>query len=43
MTEVLSVGRYMNHIVSTEQGRRFTERLRIFDNDLIVNSRIAPI
>lgn len=43
MPEVLSVGRYIDHIVSTEQGLRFAQRLCIFDNDLIANSLIAPI
>ncbi len=43
MPEVLSVGRYLDHIVDTAEGLRFAERLVIFDNDLIANSLIDPI
>ena len=43
MPEVLSVGRYLDHIVDTEAGLRFAERLVIFDNDLVANSLIDPI
>ena len=43
MPEILSVGRYLDRIVSTPEGLRFAERLVIFDNDLIANSIITPI
>ena len=43
MPELLSVGRYLDHIVDTAEGLRFAERLVIFDNDLIANSLIDPI
>jgi salicylate 5-hydroxylase small subunit len=43
MPETLSVGRYLDHIVHTEAGLRFAQRLCIFDNDLIANSLIYPI
>ena len=43
MPEVLSVGRYLDHIVRTQSGLRFAQRLAIFDNDLIANSLIDPI
>ena len=43
MPEILSVGRYLDRIVDTADGFRFTERLCIFDNDLIPNSLIYPI
>jgi salicylate 5-hydroxylase small subunit len=43
MPEVLSVGRYIDHIVSTDAGLKFAKRLVIFDNDLIANSLIYPI
>jgi salicylate 5-hydroxylase small subunit len=43
MPDVLSTGRYLDHVVHTAEGLRFAERLVIFDNDLIPNSLIAPI
>jgi salicylate 5-hydroxylase small subunit len=43
LPEILSVGRYLDHIVHTPEGWRFAERLAIFDNDLIANSIIDPI
>jgi salicylate 5-hydroxylase small subunit len=43
MPEILSVGRYLDHIVDTPAGLRFAQRLAIFDNDLIANSVILPI
>ena len=43
MPEVLSVGRYLDHIVRTESGLRFAQRLAIFDNDLVANSLIYPV
>lgn len=43
MAEILSTGRYIDHVRRTAEGLRFAERLVIFDNDLIPNSLIAPI
>jgi salicylate 5-hydroxylase small subunit len=43
MPEVLSVGRYIDHIVATDAGLKFAKRQVIFDNDLIANSLIYPI
>ena len=43
LPEILSVGRYVDRIVVTPAGLRFSERLVIFDNDLIPNSIIDPI
>lgn len=43
MPEILSVGRYLDRVVATDEGLRFAERLVIFDNDLIANSIVAPI
>jgi salicylate 5-hydroxylase small subunit len=43
MPEILSVGRYLDRVVSTADGLRFAQRLAIFDNDLIANSLIYPI
>ncbi len=43
LPEILSVGRYLDRIVTTPEGLRFAERLVIFDNDLIPNSIIDPL
>ena len=43
MPEILSVGRYLDRMVRTEQGLKFSQRMCIFDNDLIANSMIKPI
>jgi salicylate 5-hydroxylase small subunit len=43
LPEVLSVGRYIDHVVTTADGLKFAQRLVIFDNDLIANSLIYPI
>lgn len=43
LPEILSTGRYLDRIVRTPEGLRFTQRLCIFDNDLIANSLIKPI
>ena len=43
MPEILSVGRYVDRVVPTPQGLRFSQRLCIFDNDLLPNSLIYPI
>ena len=43
MPEILSVGRYLDRMQRTPQGLKFTQRLCIFDNDLIPNSLIYPI
>ena len=43
LPEILSVGRYLDHVVPTPEGLRFAQRLVIFDNDLIPNSIIDPI
>lgn len=43
MPEILSTGRYLDHVVRTPEGLRFAERHVIFDNDLIANSIIAPV
>jgi salicylate 5-hydroxylase small subunit len=43
MPEVLSVGRYIDHVVKTASGLKFAQRWVIFDNDLIANSLIYPI
>jgi salicylate 5-hydroxylase small subunit len=43
MPEILSVGRYQDRVVDSPDGLRFSQRLCIFDNDLIPNSLIYPI
>jgi salicylate 5-hydroxylase small subunit len=43
MPEILSVGRYIDHVVQTPDGLRLRQRLAVFDNDLIANSIIDPI
>ncbi|WP_326538973.1 aromatic-ring-hydroxylating dioxygenase subunit beta [Pseudorhodoferax sp.] len=43
LAEILSTGRYVDHVQRSAEGLRFAERLVIFDNDLIPNSLIAPI
>ena len=43
MPEILSVGRYIDRVVSTADGLKFAERVAVFDNDLIANSLIYPI
>jgi salicylate 5-hydroxylase small subunit len=43
LPEVLSVGRYIDHVMTTVEGLKFAQRLVIFDNDLIANSLIYPI
>lgn len=43
LPEILSTGRYLDHMVRTPDGLRFAQRCCIFDNDLIANSLIKPI
>ncbi len=43
LPEILSVGRYQDQVVETADGLKFSQRLCIFDNDLIPNSLIYPI
>jgi salicylate 5-hydroxylase small subunit len=41
--EIYSVGRYIDTIVTTEQGLKFSKKFCVFDNELISNSMIYPI
>ena len=43
MPEILSVGRYIDRVVSSADGLKFAERVAVFDHDLIANSLIYPI
>ncbi len=40
---VFNVGRYIDTVVSTDQGLKFAQRLCIFDSEMIPNSIIYPI
>ena len=41
--DIYSVGRYLDRIVNTDDGLRFSQKFCIFDNDIIPNSLIYPI
>jgi salicylate 5-hydroxylase small subunit len=43
LSEIFSVGRYIDIIRKTEEGLKFKSRLCIFDSELIPNSIIYPI
>ena len=43
LTTVFNVGRYLDHVVRTEQGLRFASRICIYDSEMIPNSIIYPI
>ena len=43
MPEILSTGRYLDRMQRTEDGLKFSQRICVFDNDLIANSLIYPI
>jgi salicylate 5-hydroxylase small subunit len=43
LTSVFNVGRYIDRIVSNENGLQFSERLCIYDSEMIPNSIIYPI
>jgi salicylate 5-hydroxylase small subunit len=40
---VYNVGRYIDTIVQTQEGLKFSERLCIYDSEMIPNSIIYPI
>jgi salicylate 5-hydroxylase small subunit len=42
-SEVFNAGRYLDRIVTVQQGLRFAEKICIFDSELIPNSIIYPI
>ena len=43
LSTVFNVGRYIDRVVSTPDGLKFTERLAIYDSEMIPNSIIYPI
>jgi salicylate 5-hydroxylase small subunit len=42
-SEVFNAGRYLDRIVTAQQGLRFAEKICIFDSELIPNSIIYPL
>lgn len=42
-SEIYNAGRYIDQIVRTETGLKFSEKLCVFDSELIPNSMIYPI
>jgi salicylate 5-hydroxylase small subunit len=40
---VFNVGRYIDRVVSTPEGLKFSSRLCVFDSEMIPNSIIYPI
>ena len=43
MPHVLSVGRYIDKLVMIDGSLKFSQRIAVFDNDLLPNSVIKPI
>ena len=43
VSEVFNVGRYIDEIVPTEDGLKFSRRLCVYDSELVLNSLIYPI
>lgn len=43
LTTVFNVGRYLDAVVRTDRGLRFSSRLCIYDSELIPNSIIYPL
>jgi len=42
-SEVYSVGRYIDEIVQTPDGLKFSSRLCVYDSEMVLNSLIYPI
>jgi salicylate 5-hydroxylase small subunit len=42
-TEVYNVGRYVDEIVRTGAGLKFSSRLCVYDSEMVLNSLIYPI
>ena len=42
-SEVFNVGRYIDDIVETAEGLKFSSRLCVYDSELVLNSLIYPI
>lgn len=43
VSEVYNVGRYLDELVSTDDGLRFRRRLCVYDSEMILNSLIYPV
>ena len=43
LSTVFNVGRYIDRVVSTPAGLKFSERLAIYDSEMIPNSIIYPV
>jgi len=42
-SEVYNVGRYIDKIVRTEDGLKFSSRLCVYDSEMVLNSLIYPV
>jgi salicylate 5-hydroxylase small subunit len=42
-SEVYNVGRYIDEIVRTEDGLKFSSRLCVYDSEMVLNSLIYPV
>jgi salicylate 5-hydroxylase small subunit len=43
VSEVFNVGRYIDEIVETDAGLKFSSRLCVYDSELVLNSLIYPV
>lgn len=43
LPQILSTGRYIDHIVKSDEAWKFKARTAVYDNDLLPNSVIKPI
>jgi salicylate 5-hydroxylase small subunit len=43
VSEVFNVGRYIDEIVQTDEGLKFSLRLCVYDSELVLNSLIYPV
>ena len=43
VSEVYNVGRYIDSLVRTDSGLKFTRRLCVYDSEMVLNSLIYPI
>ena len=43
VSEVFNVGRYIDDIVETDEGLKFSSRLCVYDSELVLNSLIYPV
>ena len=43
VSEVFNIGRYIDDIVDTAEGLKFSSRLCVYDSELVLNSLIYPV